>query len=349
MENRDIFGYVFPMEQNMDIAFPQDGRKSADTLSEESLRLFLDAFYRWREGAQGPGQHCSRSRVLFVCLLIRFGGLRLGEALSFDHREDLLAESSRIRVRGKWARELPLPRSGMKKLLDLAESPCFAGERGSISRLDQGYVRRIFEQRAQDAGLDMPMNPSTLRHFREGELLRGGVPLPAVERFLGKLGKALNGQDMVLMEEAFRRWERERHVGRYNSFRGRVERVEQSSFSHRITLACDNGLSLRVRCSSRTAARLGVQEGLEMNAGLRMLDISFAGRKKAEARGNVFTARLLNVLWGEDEVKATFAVAGGSFLRSIFPRKEFEARGLETGSEVRLMASEESFMLSPAS
>ena len=337
------------MEQNMETAYPHDGRKSADTLSEEGLRLFLDAFYRWREAAQGPGQFCSRSRVLFVCLLIRFGGLRLGEALSVDHREDLLAEPSCLRVRGKWARELPLPRSGMKKLLDLAQSPCFAGDRGAPASLDQGYVRRIFEQRAQDAGLDMPMNPSTLRHFREGELLRCGVPLPSVERFLGKLGKELDAQDMALLEEAFRRWERERHVGRYNSFRGRVERVEQGSFSQRITLACDNGLSLRVRCSSRTAARLGVQEGLEMNAGLRMLDLSFASNKKAEARGNVFTARLLNVLWGEDEVKATFALPGGTFLRSIFPREDFESRGLEPGSEVRLLALEESFMLSPAS
>ena len=349
MENRDIFGYFFRMEQNMATASPYDSRKSADTLSEEGLRLFLDAFYRWRESAQGPGQLCSRSRVLFVCLLIRFGGLRLGEALSFDHREDLLAESSRIRVRGKWARELPLPRSGMKKLLDLAASPCFAGERGTISSLDQGYVRRIFEQRAQDAGIDIPMNPSTLRHFREGELLRGGVPLPSVERFLGKLGKELDGQDMALLEEAFRRWERERHVGRYNSFRGRVESVEQGSFSYRITLACDNGLSLRVRCSSRTAARLGVQEGFEMNAGLRMFDISFASTQKAEARGNVFTASLVSVLWGEDEVKATFALPGGTFLRSIFPREDFEWRGLEAGAEVRLFALEESFMLSPAS
>ena len=322
------------------------GKKAEEHLTEEGLRHYLNAFYGWRESASGPGQLCSRSRVLFVCLLIRFGGLRLGEALAFDDTQDLLVETSRIRVRGKWARELPLPRSGLKKLLDLAETPCLARERGQITRIDQGYVRRIFEQRAQDAGLGFPMNPSILRHFREGELLRSGVPLAVVERFLGKQGKGLAPaeQDIALLEDAFRRWERERHIGMYNSFQGRVESMVQGDFSSRLLLAGDGGLTLRVRCSNRTASRLGIRPGLDLNAGLRMLDLRFASPE--ERGGNVFRAEMLNAVWGDDEVKATFALPGGVFLRSIFGRADFEAKALEPGSIVELFAAEESFMLS---
>ena len=318
-------------------------RKDEEPLSEEGLRHFLNAVYRWRESAHGPGQLCSRSRVLFVCLLIRFGGLRLGEALAFDDREDLLAEASRIRVRGKWARELPLPRSGMKKLLELAEAPSLARERGTICRLDQGYVRRIFDQRAQDAAFTFPMNPSMLRHYREGELLRSGVPRPVVERFLGRQGKAPAEQDMAVLEDAFRRWERERHTGMYNSFPGRVESVEQGSFSSRIRLSTEGGPELRVHCSNRTVARLGLHEGLEVNAGLRMLDLRFASGRE---RGNVFCGQVLTIFPGDDEVKVTFGLPGGVFLRSIFDRAEFEARGLKSGDSASLFASEESFMLS---
>lgn len=321
-------------------------RKAEEVLSEEGLRRFLNAFYRWREGAQGPSQLRSRSRVLFVCLLIRFGGLRLGEALAFDDGADLSAGSLRIRVRGKWEREVPLPRSGMKKLLELAESPALAADRGRISQLDQGYVRRIFEQRAQEAGLGFSLNPSSLRHFREGELLRSGVPLPTVERFLGKPGKHFGAeeQDMPLLEEAFRSWERERRIGMYNSFPARVERVEQGSFSSRLLLVGAGGLELRARCSNRTVARLGVCPGLEVNAGLRMLDLRFA--EEEERGGNIFAGQMQQVVLGEDEVKATFSVPGGVFLRSIFRREDFEARGLKPGDSVLLFAAEESLMLS---
>ena len=319
--------------------------KTGTSLTEEGLRRFLNAFYRWRESAQGPGQLCSRSRVLFVCLLIRFGGLRLGEALAFNDKEDLLAESSRIRVRGKWARELPLPPSGMKKLMELAESACLAKERSCIARLDQGYVRRIFDQRAKDAGLDFPMNPSVLRHFREGELLRSGVPLAVVGRFLGKPGKNMqpSPQDMTVLEDSFLHWERERHIGMYNSFFGRVESVDQGSFSSRVLLVTEGGLRLHVHCSNRTVARLGVQPGQKMNATLRMLDLRFAS---GEEGGNVFCGQVQNIVWGSSEVKVTFTLPGGVFLRSIFDRAEFEALNLDSGDSATLFAAVESFMLS---
>ena len=301
--------------------------KTGTSLTEEGLRRFLNAFYRWRESAQGPGQLCSRSRVLFVCLLIRFGGLRLGEALAFNDKEDLLAESSRIRVRGKWARELPLPPSGMKKLMELAESACLAKERSCIARLDQGY-------------------PSVLRHFREGELLRSGVPLAVVGRFLGKPGKNMqpSPQDMTVLEDSFLHWERERHIGMYNSFFGRVESVDQGSFSSRVLLVTEGGLRLHVHCSNRTVARLGVQPGQKMNATLRMLDLRFASGE--EGGGNMFCGQVQNIVWGSNEVKATFALPGGVFLRSIFDRAEFEALNLDSGDSATLFAAVESFMLS---
>ncbi|WP_446424141.1 TOBE domain-containing protein [Mailhella sp.] len=326
----------------------------SEGLSDEELRRFLNAFYRWRENAQGPGQQCSRSRVLFLCLLIRYAGLRLGEALAFDDREDMLPLGSRIRVRGKWARELPMPPSAMKKLEELCDAPCLARERGRIAMLDQGYVRRLFEQRAQEAGLDSPMSPSTLRRYREAELLRNGVPLPLVERYLGRQGRrsGIDDDDMALLQNSFRRWESERRIGRYNIFRGRVERMEQGDFSSRFVVAAQSGQRVHARCSNRTAARFGLGEGAEVTVRVRMLSIAVdeggtGGAEGAEGAGpmNVFTGIMRALHTGKDEVKATFELSGGERLSSILSRAAFEKLAIAEGDAVQLRIAPENVML----
>lgn len=326
----------------------------SEGLSDEGLRRFLNAFYRWRENAQGASQQCSRSRVLFLCLLIRYAGLRLGEALAFDDREDMLLHGSCIRVRGKWAREVPMPPSAMKKLEELCDSPCLARERGRIARLDQGYVRRLFEQRAQEAGLDFPISPSSLRRYRESELLKGGVPLPVVERYLGRQSRTsvISEDDTALLQASFRRWERERRTGMYNTFRGRVERMEQGDFSSRFVVAAQSGQRIHARCSNRTAARFGLSEGVEVAVRVRMLSIALGEGGADGADGmeelslmNVFIGVMRTLHIGKDEVKATFELAGGERLSSIFSRAAFEKLAVSEGDTVALRIAPENVML----
>ena len=323
----------------------------SEGLSDEELRRFLNAFYRWRENAQGASQQCSRSRVLFLCLLIRYAGLRLGEALAFDDREDMLLHGSCIRVRGKWAREVPMPPSAMKKLEELCDSPCLARERGRIARLDQGYVRRLFEQRAQEAGLDSPMSPSSLRRYRESELLKGGVPLPVVERYLGRQSRTsvISEDDTTLLQASFRRWERERRTGMYNTFRGRVERMEQGDFSSRFVVAAQSGQRIHARCSNRTAARFGLSEGEEVTVRVRMLSIALGeggvDRTEDSSLMNVFIGVMRTLHIGKDEVKAMFELAGGERLSSIFSRAAFEKLAVSEGDAVALRIAPENVML----
>lgn len=317
-------------------------------LSEEGLRRFLDAFYRWRENAQGPSQQCSRTRVLFLCLLIRYAGLRLGEALAFDDTEDLRPAELSIRVKGKWARELPLPPSAMKKLEELYEAPYLVRERGRVCRLDQGYVRRLFEQRAQEAGLAHAMSPSTLRRYRETEMLKSGLPLQLVERYLGRQNRKAgpDENDMAQLALSFRRWESERRTGMYNTFHGRVERMEQGDFSSRILMTADSGETLLVRCSNRTAARFGLAEGSEVTASVRMLNIAVTESGQNRGEGNCFSGIVRAVHVGKDEVKATFELPKGDRLSTVVPRAEFECLALAEGRTATLSILPENVMLS---
>lgn len=229
-------------------------------MDEARLRAFLQAFYHWYESAASPTQQCSRSRVLLVCLLIRFAALRLGEALAVDDRADLDAEKGVLHVRGKWARVLPLPQTALKRLMELCEAPCNVRARGELCRLDPAYVRRVFACRAGEAGL-MGVSPTDLRDFREQELLHQGVPLPAVEFFLGRKGGGVpKPEDEARLRRAFRRWEYVSRTGRHNVVTGVLSQVCRGAFSCLLEVRTDGGMAFSVRCSTRTFVRLELVE-----------------------------------------------------------------------------------------
>ena len=61
----------------------------------------LDAY--WKDWASQPTQEKQlrvRLRLYFIYLLIRHGGLRLGEALALDDNRDLVFSTATVRIRG---------------------------------------------------------------------------------------------------------------------------------------------------------------------------------------------------------------------------------------------------------
>ncbi|WP_418765358.1 TOBE domain-containing protein [Mailhella sp.] len=251
-------------------------------LDERRLRSFLQAFYHWYEEASSPAQQCSRSRVLLICLLVRFAALRLGEVLSLDDMADIDAQKGMIHVRGKWRRDLPLPRSALNRLLELRDAPCNIRARGELCHLDPAYVRRIFAMRAEEAGLS-GLSPTGLRNFREQELLRHGVPLPTVEFFLGrrKGGQAAPGE-LAHLREVFRLWERASQTGRHNVVNGTLTLLQRGEFSCFLTLTTQAGTTFFIRCSTRTFVRLDLGERKKASAFIRSLQVVILSEKLDE-------------------------------------------------------------------
>ena len=78
--------------------------------------------------------------------------------------------------------------------------------RGEVLHLDQGYVRRIFYERAKD--VDLPkelLSPRVIRHSRGIELLRGDVPLKIVQQFLGQQSPTLTASYLHFSREDARK------------------------------------------------------------------------------------------------------------------------------------------------
>ena len=317
------------------------GPESQD-MDEVRLRAFLQAFYHWYESAASPAQQCSRSRVLLVCLLIRFAALRLGEALAVDDSVDLDAEKEVLHVRGKWARVLPLPKTALKRLTELCEAPCNVRARGELCRLDPAYVRRVFACRAGEAGL-MGVSPTDLRDFREQELLHQGVPLSAVEFFLGRKGGGMpKPEDEARLRRAFRQWEYVSRTGRHNVVTGVLSLIHRGAFSCMLEVRTDGGMAFSVRCSTRTFVRLELVEQGRVSVFVRSLHVRVLAGPVAES--NCFAGVVTDVLEREGEARVMIRPDEENLeFCAVLPHAEMEKSWLKRGCRTWIFIRPEDF------
>ena len=128
-----------------------------------------------------------RARLHLLFLLIRFGGLRLGEALELNAKAAVDVITCMVHVPGASARDVLLPMGCMRhirRILSLPEAEAMGAE---FLRFDQGFVRRKFYEVANPLGLDSTLvGPRALRYARGLELLELHVPFSLVQKFLGQ-------------------------------------------------------------------------------------------------------------------------------------------------------------------
>lgn len=204
-------------------------------LTSEQLDAVSKAFLDWYKASVSTTQGRSRGRLWLVFLLIRYGALRLGEVLSIDDRTDLDFARSVVSVRGQNFRELQFPEAIMTEIRQVLESPLMFACAAEVLHLDQGYVRRIFYERAKD--VDLPkelLSPRVIRHSRGIELLRGDVPLKIVQQFLGQQSPTLTASYLHFSREDARkivhshiRREAMKKTSARNAFTGTINRIKR--------------------------------------------------------------------------------------------------------------------------
>ena len=179
----------------------QGGLKIAYLSAVEVDRL-TETFQAWYDSAPTNHQRKARGRYWLVYLVLRFTGARLGEVLKIDDQVDINTRASEIRIttlkrrKAQPKRIVPVPANVCAEIATYLME--FSEMRGKVFRLDQGNFRRVFYDRARDAGVmretyrtdakrekEIFPHPHTLRHTRAMELLANGVPVTAVQDLLG--------------------------------------------------------------------------------------------------------------------------------------------------------------------
>ena len=164
------------------------GRRLPSYLTEPQVNALARSFQVWFDGAP-PRWRRSRARHWAVFLVLRFSGARLGEILRLDDTSDINWREGEIRVstlkrRGPASRTVFLPQQVLTELSRLLME--FPEHRGKLFAVHERVFRRIFAERAQEAGLPRELShPHVLRHTRAIEMIRAGVPLTLVQQILG--------------------------------------------------------------------------------------------------------------------------------------------------------------------
>lgn len=302
----------------------------------EEVRSFMRAVYEWRENARGVTQQASRTRFLFLCLLIRYGGMRLSEALAFNDNEDFDESTGILTVHGRWSRSVPLPPKAMRKLLELRDSPYVLRERGRLCCFDQGYTRRVFENRSAEAALGKHFSPSRLRRYREEELLRYGISPELVKKFLGKESRGgLTEIEQGHVRHLLRLNEDLQRYGRHNFFKGIITHIEFDDFTVRVEVLMNSGdYTLRMQCTRRSSARFELREGKEISLSVQSLHVRLSSSCEVEDGMNILKAKVQEVLIGDNQLKVLLELSNGDRLSAILDRREREKLYPSVGDEL---------------
>ncbi len=306
------FGAVAPARHPGSAAFAvPEGTKY---LTSEELERATRSFAEWRDAAKNPAQSRSRGRVWLAFLLIRYGALRLGEVLALNDISDVRFARCQVAVSGAHARDVLLPEPVMREIEGFLSSPMSFSLRGEVLRLDQGYLRRKFYERAKACGLPGRLfNPRVIRHSRAVELLQGGVPLQVVQSFLGQQNLNMTASFLGFTDESV-----DRIVRQYIIREGKMKTSARNSFTGKVSKIVRDGLLVEVELTTMT--------GLKVVAVIT--EESFTNLHLAE--GSVATA-VIKAPWvilteGDDGLSTS--------ARNKFPGKVGEMKTTEIACEV---------------
>jgi molybdate transport system regulatory protein len=316
-------------------------------LSSEELDLTAAAFETWRTEAKTPLQNRSRSRLWLAFLLLRYGALRLGEVLSLDDEKDIQPARCLILVRGAHTRQVLLPAPVMEKIATLLASPMFYGLRGNVLKLDQGYLRRKFYQRARDCGLPHSLfNPRVIRQSRGLELLRQGMPLQVVQPCLGlpSLPQSANylefSSDTVskIMHYCINR-EIKMKTSARNAFTGKISAIKSDGLLAEVEIKTLSGLCIVSVITEQSRESLGLAEGGVVTAAVKapwVIICTEAEATQSSAR-NKLPGKVISVKKGEVACEVNTELADGSIVSAVVTRESIENLELAPGREVLVL------------
>lgn len=238
-------------------------------LSAPELDKLEQAFKTRAEQAKRPEHKISRLRLWLVFVLLRHAALRLGEALALNDDTDIDLTGGILHVRGQHARAIPLTHGLLPVLRRFFSQAALCSQRGTLCALDPGFVRRNFYDRARECGLSPALaSPKSIRQARAVELIEGGMPLPAVQNFLGQPSLKSTGElldydesDIKAITSHYLRKETKLKTSARNVFPGIVHTIRQSGFMAEVGLKSFNSLEVVAVITQESLENLQIAVG----------------------------------------------------------------------------------------
>jgi len=237
-------------------------------LESGQLEALERSFRSWKDAASKADSQQARMRIWLIFLILRHTGARLGEVQSLESRDFDLDRGVVIfmdlREKHPARREVLLPEPLLREIRALLPTVEFMSGAGGLFRLDQGYLRRIFYQRAREAGLDtFKACPTALRNSRAVEMLRCGAPLSLVQQTLGlesgkQTLKKYSRDALTRLQSYYAHAEARDRTSARNAFIGSVSHLELGPVMCEVELQTREGLTIAACITAGSLERLGI-------------------------------------------------------------------------------------------
>jgi len=315
-------------------------------LSSQELETLEAGFRAWCDEASAMSHKRSRTRMLCLFLLLRYTGMKQGEALALDESRDIDTARAVVRVRkteDSDEREVPIPDSLAKEFARLFDAPMFAGLQGKVFAIDQGFARKKMYEVAERCGIpEQHVNAQVIRTSRAIELMRQGLPLPVVQKVLGHKDVTLTGQYILfsqenaqqLMDYAIKRQGRSRQSVQ-NVFFGSVISAVAEGESMHVTLLAQSGLKVRASLPVESAGRLGVAVGVAATAFVDASAVTLVScTGGACSTGNAFAGHVQSKREHGQQLEVSVSLQDGTVLKALAPLQAASECDLEEGGQV---------------
>ena len=317
-------------------------------LETEQLGSLDQAFTVWRDTARTAPIRRARQRMRLVYLMLRHSGAKLGEVLSINERTDIDPEQGTVAFGGQDsdtpARRVVVPKDFLEEVGHFAASPANRVLAGELFKLDPGFVRRKLYEQARKAGLPVSrVSPTSLRHSRAVELLRGGVPLPVVQVMLGHSSLVLTSiycsfsdQDCQRIVNHCVTKEKCMRTSARNTFFGSVTSVRKSPLLTEVSLAAQNGFEVVSVITNESFERLALSEGEPVTALVKAPWV-LIGKDEQKARTsarNCFPGRVTSIRGDGVAVEIMGMLEGGTPMCALITAESVETLDVKENDQV---------------
>ncbi len=330
-------------------------RHDVPCLDSGQLAQLEHSFNQWHRQADRNDQRRSRGRLLLIFLLIRYTGAKLNEVLmlqparDFDWERSVVCFGSGENDDAASRREVQLSTTLAGTIYDLLDDPIFQTIADDMLRLDPGFVRRKFYERAAACGFAKRLGgPEMLRKARAIELMQSNMPLPAVQAMLGHSSPNLTSSYVSFSADEIRGVARhflEREAGRRtsarNTFFGRIESIRRGTIQSQVRLVTIDGFSIATVITNDSLERLGLRRGRMLTAEVKApLVLLQAGEQQpACSADNLLRGRVVAVKPGPVTSECVVQVAEGVEVCAIISSARRNTLNLRQGMAVWVLFS----------
>lgn len=319
-------------------------------LDSAQLYRLEQSFRDWAQASSRSDVRASRQRILLIFLLIRFTGAKLNEVLMLDLSQDIDFDEKTV-IFGRMVQQTRRPQRKVQlsetlchEIQAIIAAPFFKEENQNLLRVDPGFVRRKFYERAEACGIAKQLGaPEILRKSRAVELMQSNMPLPAVQMLLGHSTPNLTSSYVSISEadiqhvtKLFVEKESTRKTSARNTFFGKIQSIRKGDIQARIELATIGGYRITTIITNDSLQRLGLKEGKLITAEVKAPWVMLlkSGNEIATSADNMLNGIVERISQGEINTEYLVRISDGTVVCSIVTSESSRHLSLVEGNEV---------------